>query len=76
MPSTTIKEAQAHLPALIANMKPGEELLITQHDRTIARLVAEPAGTGKSRQPGSAIGKLTAVEDDDAYLEDFKEYMP
>jgi hypothetical protein len=29
-----------------------------------------------SRRPGSAIGKLTIVEDDEAHLDDFQEYMP
>jgi len=79
MPTTTIEEAQAHLPILIAKLKPGKELLITQEDHPVARLVAEPATTRKVRHPGSAIGKLTVVEDDDAHdahLEDFKEYMP
>ena len=76
MATATIQEAQAHLPVLIAKLKPGEELLITQDDHPVARLVAEPAATKKARRPGSAIGKLTIVEDDDSHLEDFKEYMP
>ena len=76
MTTTTIEEAQANLAILIAQLKPGEELLITQQDRPVARLVSESADTRKARQPGSAIGKLTVVEDDDAHLEDFKEYVP
>ena len=28
------------------------------------------------REPGSAIGKLTILEDDDEHLDDFKEQMP
>jgi antitoxin (DNA-binding transcriptional repressor) of toxin-antitoxin stability system len=41
MTTATIQEVQTHLPALIAQMKPGEELVITEHDQTVARLVAE-----------------------------------
>ena len=76
MATITIEEAQARLPALISGLKPGEELVIIQQDRPVARLVAEPSKTRVPRQPGSAIGKLTVVEEDDAHLEDFKEYMP
>ncbi len=76
MTTITIEEAQARLPVLIAKLKPGEELLITQQDRPVARLVAEPPAVRKARQPGSAVGKLTIVEEDDTHLEDFKEYMP
>ena len=76
MTTVTIEEAQADLAAWIARLKPGEELLITQQDRPVARLVAEPPTVRKPRQPGSAVGKLTIIEDDDTHLEDFREYMP
>ena len=29
-----------------------------------------------TRQPGSAIGEVTIIEDDDTHLDDFKEYIP
>ena len=76
MPTTTIEDAQARLAAWISKLKPGEELVIIQRDRPVARLVAEPAPARKPRQPGSAIGKLIIVKDDDSHLEDFQEYMP
>lgn len=76
MTTATIEEAQVHLAALIAQLKPGEELVIVERDRPVARLVAERSEKLGTRQPGSAIGKLTIVEDDDAHLEDFREYMP
>ena len=72
MTTATIEEVQAHLPALIAQLKPGEEVVIVERDRPVARLVGEP----RQRKLGDGIGKLTIVEDDDAHLEDFKEYMP
>jgi antitoxin (DNA-binding transcriptional repressor) of toxin-antitoxin stability system len=76
MTSISIQEAQARLPALIAELKPGEEVLITKNERTVARLLAEPAKGRKPRKPGSAVGQLTILAEDDAHLEDFKEYMP
>ena len=72
MTTATIEEAQASLPSLISHLKPGEEVVILEHDRPVARLIGEP----RQRKLGGAIGKLRIVEDDDAHLEDFKEYMP
>jgi len=75
MTTITLEEAQSQLAVVIANLKPGEEVLITREDRPVARLTAEPTHARKARQPGSAVGKLTIVTDDDAHLEDFNEYM-
>ncbi len=44
--------------------------------KELARPTPSPIVKRRNRQPGSAIGKLTIVEDDDAHLEDFREYMP
>jgi antitoxin (DNA-binding transcriptional repressor) of toxin-antitoxin stability system len=76
MPTTTIEDAQARLAAWISKLKPGEELVIIQKDRPVARLVAEPPPANQPRKSGSAIGILTIVEDDGSHLEDFREYMP
>jgi antitoxin (DNA-binding transcriptional repressor) of toxin-antitoxin stability system len=76
MVTATIQEAQVHLSSLIAQLKPGEELVIIERNRPVARLVAERGEDLGPRKPGSAIGKLKIIEDDDAHLEDFKEYMP
>ena len=76
MTTITIEEAQANLARLIAELKPGEEVLIIQKDRPVARLTVEPNNARAPRRPGSAVGKLTVVEDDDAHLDDFKQYMP
>jgi antitoxin (DNA-binding transcriptional repressor) of toxin-antitoxin stability system len=76
MVTATIQEAQVHLSSLIAQLKPGEELVIIERNRPVARLVAEPSEEPGPRKPGIAIGKLKIIEDDDAHLEDFKEYMP
>ncbi|MFH1919080.1 MAG: antitoxin of toxin-antitoxin stability system [Planctomycetota bacterium] len=76
MTTVTIEEAQANLAGLIAELKPGEEVLIMQENRPVARLVVESPNSRTPRQPGSAIGKLTIVEEDDTHLSDFREYMP
>lgn len=76
MTTVTIEQAQAHLLELIAGLKPGEEVLITQQDLPVARLVPESKRPRRPRQPGSMIGKLTIVQEDDEHLEHFKDYMP
>ncbi len=76
MTTATMQEVQSQLGAMIARLKPGEELVIVERGRPIARLVAEPVSTANARKPGSAAGKLTIVEEDDAHLRDFQEYMP
>jgi antitoxin (DNA-binding transcriptional repressor) of toxin-antitoxin stability system len=75
MATITIQEAQAKLPDLIHNLKPGEELMITENNQPVAVLVASPQAKPRPL-PGRGKGMLTIVADDDEHLEDFKEYMP
>ncbi|QMS91951.1 antitoxin of toxin-antitoxin stability system [Nostoc edaphicum CCNP1411] len=80
-----LTEAQLRLPELIASLQPGEEVQIFSGDvsrqaaarlRTVARLIGELQPPRKPRQPGSAIGTLTIVSEDETHLEDFHDYMP
>ena len=59
----TLSEAQARLPDLIHGLTPGDEVAITENNRTVAKLV------------GRAKGTLIILAEDDEHLEDFKEYM-
>jgi prevent-host-death family protein len=74
----TIDEAQAKLKELIHQLAPGEEVIITEHQQPVARLVNEqPMATKPSRPgPGLCKGMITYMAPDfDAPLEDMKEYM-
>lgn len=42
----------------------------------VPNLTAEQEIPRRMRKPGSAIGTIKIVADDDEYLEDFREYMP
>ena len=75
MNSVTLEEAQARLPELIDHLSTGEELVITQNSRAIARLVAEEQPKRKPRKAGNCQGMLVIVADDDEHLKDFAEYM-
>jgi prevent-host-death family protein len=71
----TLEEARGRLEELIAGLQPGEEVVITHQGRPVARLVAEPPLCRNPRQPGSAVGKLSVIKEDDEHLKDFAEYM-
>ncbi len=76
MTTITIEEAQAKLPELIGTLSKGEELVITQAGRIVARIVGERSEPRQRRVPGFAKGMMTIVAEDDDHLKDFAEYMP
>jgi prevent-host-death family protein len=78
MSIVTIQEAQARLSDLIHKLMPGEELLITENDQPVARLVSELPKPKPALRPPPGLGKgiITIVSDDDEHLRDFAEYMP
>ena len=78
MATVTIQEAQARLPDLIHSLKPGEELLITENNQPVAKLVSELPKPKPGLRPPPGLGKgfMTIVSDDDEHLTDFEEYMP
>ena len=71
----TVEEAQAHLKELIGNLAPGEELVITEDQRPVAKMVGQGVPARKPRARGGAKGKLVIHEEDDEHLKDFEEYM-
>jgi len=57
MEPVTIEEAQAKLKDLIHQMAPGEELVITENQQAVAKLVGAPSPKSRLRPPqGSARG--------------------
>ena len=78
MAMVTIQEAQAKLPDLIHKLMPGDEVVITENNLPVAKLVSEQpkAKPGLRPPPGLGKGCITIVSDDDEHLKDFEEYMP
>jgi len=74
MTAVSIKEAKAKLSELIHKLKPGDEVIITEKNVPIARLV--PAlRPPQRRRRGTLRGTVLHMAPDfDAPLEDFKEY--
>jgi len=77
MATITLEAAQSNLAALIHGLPAGEEILITENERPIAKLVATPLEPQLTpRQFGTMKGTVLYMAPDfDAPLEDFKEYM-
>lgn len=73
--TVSIDEAQAKLAEIIANLSPGDEVVITQNQQPVAKLVI-PAKPLQRRKPGRCKGMITLLVEDDEHLEGFKEYMP
>jgi antitoxin (DNA-binding transcriptional repressor) of toxin-antitoxin stability system len=72
----SVEEAQARLKELIHQLAPGEEVILTENQQPVARLVSEPAIPGQRPGPGLCKGMVTVVADDDEHLKDFEDYMP
>lgn len=76
MSTVTIQEAQARLTDLIRELGPGEEVLITEGDQPVAKLVSQQQPTRQRPEPGWARGMIEIIADDEEHLKDFAEYMP
>ena len=70
--SVTLEEAQANLPGLIHQLAPGEELVVTEGNQPIAKIVIPKQRVKLGAMRGTV---LYMAPDFDAPLEDFKEYM-
>ena len=77
MTTVSIQEAETKLSELIHQLKPGDEVVITENNQPVAKLVAQPQPKpGLRPPPGLGKGYITIFSDDDDHLKDFEEYMP
>jgi len=56
-------------------LKPGDEIVLTDHDQPIARILPSDR-RGVRRKPGNCKGMLIIRQEDDEHLKHFSEYMP
>jgi antitoxin (DNA-binding transcriptional repressor) of toxin-antitoxin stability system len=74
MATIPIQQAQAELPALIHGLAPGDELIITENNKPVARIVSS-APNSRKRQLGSMPGTVLHMAPDfDAPLDEFSDY--
>jgi antitoxin (DNA-binding transcriptional repressor) of toxin-antitoxin stability system len=72
----TLEEAQASLKELIKKLAPGEEIVITENQQPVAKLIAERPSHPARPAPGLGKGSILYMAPDfDEPLEEFKEYM-
>jgi antitoxin (DNA-binding transcriptional repressor) of toxin-antitoxin stability system len=76
MRNVSLQDAQANLPVLIHNLKPGDEVIITDNNQPVARLVSEKPAVHQRPEPGLCIGMIAIASDDEEHLKDFADYMP
>lgn len=72
----TVEEAQSRLKELIDQLAPGEEIVLTENQQRVARLVGERPARPPRPAPGLGKGSILFMAPDfDEPLDDFKEYM-
>jgi antitoxin (DNA-binding transcriptional repressor) of toxin-antitoxin stability system len=73
--TVSIQQASAKLSELVLALGPGDEIVLTDNDRPVARIV--PNVVTAKRTPGAWKGKLEITGDsDDGILEQFQDYLP
>jgi antitoxin (DNA-binding transcriptional repressor) of toxin-antitoxin stability system len=76
MTAISIDQASAQLPTLLSKLAPGEEILLTDGGKPVAKVTpVQDNEPQPKRRLGSAKGILTIVSEDEAHLDDFAEYM-
>jgi antitoxin (DNA-binding transcriptional repressor) of toxin-antitoxin stability system len=74
----TVEDAQANLKQIIHQLAPGDEVVITENQQPVAKLVSEQSLAARPSRPGPGVCKGEIVymaQDFDAPLDDLKEYM-
>jgi len=71
----SLDEVQAKLPEIVHGLGEGDEVVIVEGKRMVARLLGPSPAKLRSRRPGSARGKLTVLTEDDEHLTDFGIHM-
>ncbi len=75
MSTLNLNDAEAHLPQIIAGLKPGDEVIITDQGQPVAKLVRSERTTWPCKAGSAKDTTHWMAPDFDAPLEDFKEYM-
>jgi antitoxin (DNA-binding transcriptional repressor) of toxin-antitoxin stability system len=75
--SVSIDEAREKLFELVHDLRPGDEVVVTEGEQPVARLRPATAGkVRKKRRLGTLRGTVMYIAPDfDAPLDDFKEYI-
>ncbi len=75
MQQVELSDLEAKLQSLIERALHGEDVIITESDQPILKMV-RIAQNAQRRKRGSAKGQIKIADDFDAPLDDFQAYMP
>lgn len=76
MQQITIEEATAHIASVLADVLQGEEIVITDHEKPVAKVIPFELHTKKKRVFGGGKEMISFISDNfDEPLDDFKDYM-
>jgi antitoxin (DNA-binding transcriptional repressor) of toxin-antitoxin stability system len=71
-----VQQAVGQLLDLVRDLGPGDEIVLTDGGRRLARILPDTAQP-QPRRPGACKGMLEVLDDeDDVILEHFKEHLP
>lgn len=77
MSTVTLEEAQAHLPQLIDQLQPGEEIVITRDQKPVATVRPILPAARIAARLGTLKGTILSIAPDfDAIPEGFEDYLP
>lgn len=71
----SIEQVPSELPKLIGKLAPGDEIVVTDGGKPVAKVTPMAPDERPRRRLGSAKGILTIISEDDDHLQDFAEYM-
>jgi antitoxin (DNA-binding transcriptional repressor) of toxin-antitoxin stability system len=72
----SVEEAQTRLKELIDKLAPGEEIVLTENQQRVAKLVGERLARPPRPAPGLGKGSILYMAPDfDEALDEFKEYL-
>jgi antitoxin (DNA-binding transcriptional repressor) of toxin-antitoxin stability system len=75
MPSVTLEEAQAKLPELLQQLRPGEEMTITDQGQPLAQVKKAERSSWPCKAGSYTKPDFWMAPNFDAPLDDFKKYM-
>jgi len=71
----TLSDVSSKLPALLEAIRKGDEIVVTDRDKIVARVIGEGSILRTPREFGFLKGKIEIIAEDEEHLKDFEEYM-
>jgi PIN domain nuclease of toxin-antitoxin system/antitoxin (DNA-binding transcriptional repressor) of toxin-antitoxin stability system len=75
MHQITIQEAESHIADVFEDVLRGEEIILTDHDKPVVKVIPYTSGNEPRGLIGSAKGKIWMADDFDETPEEFEEYL-